>query len=179
MTTFSESEVPGTSRVVAPVAMIRLSQVTSSEPPSSRSTLSVLPSLNVPQPWISVILFFFIRKWTPLTMESDTSRLRAWVGAKSIDASPVIPKRSFSWLRMCDSSALRSSALDGMQPTLRQTPPQYCFSTTATLLPSWAARMAATYPPGPAPRTTRSKWLTSPSLFPYPGWCANRTRMQA
>ena len=30
------------------------------------------------------------------------------------------------------SSALRSSALDGMQPTLRQTPPQYCFSTTAT-----------------------------------------------
>ena len=24
-----------------------------------------------------------------------------------------------------------------MQPTLRQTPPQYCFSTTATFLPSW------------------------------------------
>src|SRR3954454_8159604 len=55
------------------------------------------------------------------------------------------------------SSALRSRALDGMQPTLRQTPPQYLDSTTATLLPSWAARMAATYPPGPAPRTTTSK----------------------
>ena len=41
-------------------------------------------------------------------------------------------------------SALRSSALDGMQPTFRQTPPQYFFSTTATFLPSWAARMAAT-----------------------------------
>ena len=40
----------------------------------------VLASVKVPQPWISSILFFFIRKWTPLTMESDTSRLRAWVG---------------------------------------------------------------------------------------------------
>ena len=28
-------------------------------------------------------------------------------------------------------SALRSSALDGMQPTLRQTPPQYFSSTIA------------------------------------------------
>ena len=34
---------------------------------------------------------------------------------------------------MCASSALRSSALDGMQPTLRQTPPQYFFSTMAAL----------------------------------------------
>src|SRR5918911_735276 len=58
---------------------------------------------------------------------------------------------------MCASSALRSSALEGMQPTLRQTPPQYLSSTTATRLPSCEARMAATYPPGPAPRTTTSK----------------------
>ena len=33
---------------------------------------------------------------------------------------------------MWASSALRSSALDGMQPTLRHTPPQYFLSTTAT-----------------------------------------------
>ena len=33
---------------------------------------------------------------------------------------------------------------------------QYCFSTTATVLPRWAARIAATYAPGPAPRTTTS-----------------------
>lgn len=46
--------------------------------------------------------------------------------------------------------------LDGMQPTLRQTPPQYFGSTTAVERPSCAARMAATYPPGPAPRTTTS-----------------------
>ena len=42
-------------------------------------------------------------------------------------------------------SALRSSALLGMHPTLRQTPPQYFFSTTATFLPSWDARIAATF----------------------------------
>ena len=32
---------------------------------------------------------------------------------------------------MCAISALRSSAFDGMHPTLRQTPPQYFSSTTA------------------------------------------------
>jgi hypothetical protein len=36
--------------------------------------------VSVPQPSISVILFFFIRKWTPLTMPADTCRERAWVG---------------------------------------------------------------------------------------------------
>lgn len=46
--------------------------------------------------------------------------------------------------------------VEGMQPTLRQVPPRYSRSTQATLMPSWAARMAATYPPGPAPMTIRS-----------------------
>ena len=58
--------------------------------------------------------------------------------------SPSIPKVFRSWVMMCAISALRSSAFDGMQPTLRQTPPQYFSSTTAAVLPSWAARMAAT-----------------------------------
>src|SRR5699024_1982104 len=77
------------------------------------------------------------------------------------------PNLSFSWVSTCASSALRSSALDGMQPTFRQPPPQYCFSLTATDLPSWAARMAAMYPPGPAPRTTTSYCaVTVPTLLP-------------
>ncbi len=59
-------------------------------------------------------------------------------------ASPSIPKVFFSCVMMCAISAFRSSAFDGMQPTLRQTPPQYFSSTTPTVLPSWAARMAAT-----------------------------------
>ena len=79
-----------------------------------------------------------------MALASATLRLRLWVTPKSIVASPEIPNVSFSWVMMCAISALRSSAFDGMQPTLRQTPPQYFSSTTATDLPSWAARMAAT-----------------------------------
>ena len=55
-----------------------------------------------------------------------------------------MPNFAFSWVSTCASSAFVSSALDGMHPTLRQTPPQYLSSTTATERPSWAARIAAT-----------------------------------
>ena len=123
---------------------MRLSQVYDEVPPSSSFTSTAFGPVSVPQPSISVILFFFIRKWTPLTMPAETWRLRSWVGPKAIDASPSMPNLSFSCVSMWASSALRSSALDGMQPTLRQTPPQYLSSTTATDLPSWEARIAAT-----------------------------------
>src|SRR4030095_16160374 len=46
-----------------------------------------------------------------------------------------------------------------MQPTFRHVPPRNSRSTQATFIPSCAARMAATYPPGPAPMTIRSNWL--------------------
>ena len=91
-----------------------------------------------------------------MALASATDRLRAWVGPKDIVASPSMPKVFFSAVMMWASSALRSRALLGMQPTLRHTPPQYLPSTMATFFPSWAARIAATYPPGPAPRTTTS-----------------------
>jgi hypothetical protein len=45
----------------------------------SRTSIEVAP-VRVPQPSISVILFFFMRKWTPLTMPADTWRERLWVG---------------------------------------------------------------------------------------------------
>src|SRR6476620_7222031 len=105
-------------------------------------------------------------------MPSDTLRLRACVGPKSIDASPVMPNLSFSCVMMCASSALRSSAFDGMHPTLRHTPPQYFASTTAARRPSWEARIAATYPPGPAPRTTTSKSAMGGSLLTVSGTAA-------
>src|SRR3954468_2713096 len=63
---------------------------------------------------------------------------------------------------MWASSALRSNALLGMHPTLRQTPPQYFSSTIAVVRPSCAARIAATYPPGPAPKTTTSNSAVMP-----------------
>ena len=37
----------------------------------------VVASMNRPYPWISVILFFFIRKCTPATCPSTTVRLRS------------------------------------------------------------------------------------------------------
>src|SRR5512147_1950680 len=46
-----------------------------------------------------------------------------------------------------------------MHPIRRHVPPSsFSFSTHATSIPSCAARIAAMYPPGPAPITTRS-WL--------------------
>src|SRR3989304_6072089 len=54
------------------------------------------------------------------------------------------------------TSAFFSKALLGIQPRFRQAPPTLSFSIRATFIPNWAARMAATYPPGPAPTTQRS-----------------------
>ena len=59
--TFSLHWVPRSSLVVAPAAMMQSSNVTVSVAPSLVATSIVLASLNVPQPWISWILFFFIR----------------------------------------------------------------------------------------------------------------------
>src|SRR5262245_13313626 len=70
------------------------------------------------------------------------------------------------------SLALQKSSLDskrallGMQPMRRQVPPRSCsFSTQATFRPSCASRIAATYPPGPAPMMTRSCCFCSMSNF--------------
>ncbi len=100
--------------------------------------------MSVPQPSISVILFFFIRKWTPLTMPALTWRDRAWVTPYFIVTSPSMPNFSLSCASTCASSAFLRRALEGMQPTLRQTPPQYLSSTTAADSPSCEARIAAT-----------------------------------
>src|SRR5207302_7801710 len=52
-----------------------------------------------------------------------------------------------------------SNALLGIQPTFRQVPPSsLSFSMIAVLSPSWPARMAATYPPGPEPMITTSNF---------------------
>ena len=54
--------------------------MSSSVSPSEVLTSIDFSPVSVPQPLTSVILFFFIRKWTPLTIFSETLRLRAWVG---------------------------------------------------------------------------------------------------
>ena len=49
--------------------------------------------------------------------------------------------------------------LDLSQPRFWQVPPRSCFSSSTVFLPSWPARMAAVYPPGPPPMTATSYCL--------------------
>src|SRR5436309_12348576 len=53
-----------------------------------------------------------------------------------------------------------------MQPRLRQVPPRRSFSMRVTCAPSWAARIAATYPPGPPPITATSVSMATVKSFP-------------
>src|SRR5688500_13632283 len=77
---------------------------------------------------------------------------------------PLKP-HSFAACAIFSACACSSNALVGMQPQIKQVPPSaFCFSTTATLRPSCAARIAATYPPVPAPITTTSNSLAKPLL---------------
>src|SRR5918998_964839 len=57
-----------------------------------------------------------------------------------------------------------------MQPQFKHVPPSTCsFSTSATLIPSWLARIAGMYPPFPLPMMTRSNLLlSSATLFLLP-----------
>ena len=61
VTTFLLSETPGSRRTVEPVAMITLSNVTSSVDPSLLVTVIAFGPVNDPRPSYSVTLFFFIR----------------------------------------------------------------------------------------------------------------------
>jgi len=89
-------------------------------------------------------LFFFIRNLTPLDSWLATARLRLTIlpmsKLTSLALKPNSPRRWSRWA----ISDVRSSALVGMQPQLRQIPPSCSRSTTAVLRPSWAARIAAT-----------------------------------
>ncbi len=67
------------------------------------------------------------------------------------------------------SSAECSIAFVGIQPTFRQVPPSLFFSISVTSPPSCAARIAATYPPGPPPMTAT---VVFPAFFGAGAACA-------
>ncbi len=82
----------------------------------------------------------------PLVRSPTTLSLRAIMVARSRLTLEILMPCPARWF--C-ASAKRSeecsSALEGMQPTLRQVPPSVPrFSTQAVFMPSCAARMAAT-----------------------------------
>src|SRR5262245_16065495 len=77
----------------------------------------------------------------------------------SIAGAPggITTPHSLARCTIFNACACSSSALVGMHPQIRHVPPSaFCFSTTATFRPSCDARIAATYPPVPAPITTTS-----------------------
>ena len=151
--------MPGTLRGADPVAtMISLRARSCCASPSKTSTPPLPVSRAVPL--IQSILFFLKRNSTPLVRPLTMRSLRDWTCAMSMRMSLVAPietPHSFAFWTIFNACACSSSALVGMQPHSRQVPPSaFCFSTTATLSPSCAARIAATYPPVPAPITTTS-----------------------
>ena len=99
-----------------------------------------------PVPFSQVTLFLRNRNSTPFTLAVTTSALRACMRARSSFTLSTSTPWSFSacvaWWNSSDDC---SSALEGMQPMLRQVPPSVArFSTQATFMPSCAARMAQT-----------------------------------
>src|SRR5215471_6466751 len=87
------------------------------------------------------------------------------------------------WIPNCAASrtwaaarATRISALDGTQPTLRQSPPRRSRSTRATLAPSPAAPAAVTSPAVPAPITTRLYLGAGSGLTQSSGWTLATSR---
>ena len=72
---------------------------------------------------------------------------------QSTDAPATEIPRSFACPISEKTSAVCNRTFVGMHPTFRHVPPIGPFSINVTFAPSCAARIAATYPPGPPPMT--------------------------
>ncbi len=158
MIVLPSNSAPGSGRALAPVAMRMCFAVSvrCTLPWASRTSAFPLAGMKA-EPSTCSILFFLNRAWMPLFRLPATVRLRPMTLEKSWETLPVFtPQSPASWAAQWYSSAACSSALVGIQPQLRQTPPSLSRSTHATRMPSCAARIAPTYPAGPPPITTRS-----------------------
>ena len=84
-------------------------------------------------PFITVTLCFFIRWETPPESRSATWRERATTFSRFMFTLPSISMpNSLKWEILFFNSAARRSALVGIQPQFKQTPPRFSFSITAT-----------------------------------------------
>jgi hypothetical protein len=145
-----------------PAAMIAESKLTVVVDPSGPATDTMLGEVKVPVPttvWTLRCLASPVRP--PVSLPTTPS-----FQVRSASRSMFGEENEIPWAAISLVSAMTlaacSSALDGMQPTLRQTPPSGPReSTITTFLPRSAARNAAVYPPGPAPSTSTSA-CTSP-----------------
>src|SRR3954471_24910458 len=127
-------------------------------------TPSVFLPASLPLPSNTVTLLLRSRCATPEESCFATARDRFTTFPRSKRDSTGSNPKSVRWCSRWLISLVRSSALVGIQPQFRQMPPRCSRSTTAVFMPSCAARIAATYPPGPPPRTTRSNACSAMGL---------------
>jgi hypothetical protein len=137
----------GSSTGAEPVAMTIISaRMTCS--PISVATSTVLPSRNRAWPSTILTLAFFSSPATPLVSRPTMPSFQATVFARSISGDetemPIGALPAAKCIAFSNSSAAWISALDGMQPILRQVPPGFFASTMTVSSPSWPARMAHT-----------------------------------
>jgi len=110
-----------------------------------------------PSPLKTVTLFFLSRNSTPRQSWVTTASLRLSTWGQSISGWPTLRPRPPAALFMVYASSDECrNDLVGMQPRWRQVPPTFSFSMTATLSPSWAPRIAPTYPAEPPPMMATS-----------------------
>ncbi len=118
-----------------PAAMIALAKRTTRRP-SAVSTASVLALVNCASPVTTVTLRCLASPVSPPVNRLTTPSLNARSLSRSNDGLPQLTPCA----PMCSASSITlatcSSALDGMQPTLRHTPPSVLYrSTSTTCLP--------------------------------------------
>ena len=136
---------PGSGVTSEPVA-IRMVRVASVRSAPSAPVATTRPGAAMrPVPRTRSTLFFLNRKSMPRVLSATALSFQAIIaGRSSVTLSTTTPWRA-RWPTSANFSDESSSALEGMQPTLRQVPPSVAsFSTQATRMPSCAARMAAT-----------------------------------
>ena len=140
----SSTSTPASGAETLPVAITIAPAETVRDSGPSISTVPGPVRRACPSIWVTS--FFSSRPATPLVRSPTTLSLCAIMASRSSSTpETTTPWRASFALAWAYSSEVCSSALDGMQPTLRQVPPRVGVrSTQATLRPSWAARMAAT-----------------------------------
>ena len=138
------SSMPGTLRAYDPVATTISFAVSVCF--SSPVTSTVPGPASFALPLIQVTLFFLNRNSTPRVRMVTILSLRpcTWFMSMRAGWSPRMSPHSFAACAIFSAWACSSSAFVGMHPQFRHVPPRaFCRSTTATLRPSCAARIAA------------------------------------
>src|SRR5271165_1084941 len=151
---------PGNDTGSDPVAMTKLSAKSCSARPSCFFTRTLLASMNSTSPVIESTLLTLNSVMMPFTRSSTILDFHWLSLGRLICGAPPKSMPMFAASRAAAmTSPTCSSALLGMQPQFRQTPPTRSRSMHSTLFFSCANRMAALYPPGPPPMTIASYFV--------------------